>query len=255
MSNKKYWRICPKCGEEIPYSRLYERCWAEKRNTNCKSCSKKGKNHPMYGKTRPEETREKLSESKLGKNNPMYGKNVYQIWLGKYGKKEADRLMNAAKKKWSIASSGANNPMYGKPSPNGSGNGWSGWYKGWFFRSLRELSYVILVLEPQDAKWCACESTGIKIPYKSWDDKDRTYVPDFIVDDNYIIEIKPDKLRSSMTVRLKQAAAETYCQKRGWSYSIIDPQVLSKKQIKDLRDSGKIRFTERYEKMYQARYV
>ncbi|MBR4316812.1 MAG: hypothetical protein IKP65_07630 [Alphaproteobacteria bacterium] len=41
------------------------------------------------------------------------------------------------KKKYSEKSKGKNNPMYGKPAPKGSGNGVSGWYKGWFFRSLR----------------------------------------------------------------------------------------------------------------------
>ena len=33
--------------------------------------------------------------------------------------------------------------MYGRFSPRGSGNGWSGWYKEWYFRSLLELSYMI----------------------------------------------------------------------------------------------------------------
>jgi hypothetical protein len=33
--------------------------------------------------------------------------------------------------------------MYGKPSPQGSGNGWSGWYKGKYFRSIMELSFIV----------------------------------------------------------------------------------------------------------------
>jgi hypothetical protein len=37
------------------------------------SASKKGENHPLFGKTQSEETRAKMSVSKKGENNPMFG--------------------------------------------------------------------------------------------------------------------------------------------------------------------------------------
>jgi hypothetical protein len=105
---KKWKRKCPKCGEEIPYSRIYERNRAEKRNTICKSCAYKelkrseetkqriSKNNVKHwlGKSRSEEVKKKMSKNHADfseKNNPMYGKSVYDIWIDKYGKEEADK--------------------------------------------------------------------------------------------------------------------------------------------------------------------
>jgi len=48
--------------------------------------------------------------------------------------------------------------MYGKPAPIGSGNGWSGWYKGWYFRSLLELSFMINVIERFKMSWQNAET-------------------------------------------------------------------------------------------------
>ena len=54
------------------------------------------------------------------------GKTLEEI----YGLEKSIKIRN----KISLASSGENNHMFGKPSPQGSGNGWSGWYKSWFFK-------------------------------------------------------------------------------------------------------------------------
>jgi predicted DNA-binding protein YlxM (UPF0122 family)/5-methylcytosine-specific restriction endonuclease McrA len=60
---------CVDCGKEL--SHYY--------NTRCKKCSMKyyvGENHPFFGRTHKDKTREKISKSKkgnyLGKNNPNY---------------------------------------------------------------------------------------------------------------------------------------------------------------------------------------
>jgi hypothetical protein len=37
--NKKYWRICPRCSEEILYSLKSNKNRAEKQKTNCKLCT------------------------------------------------------------------------------------------------------------------------------------------------------------------------------------------------------------------------
>lgn len=228
-----------------------------------------GEDNPFYGKTHTEETKQrirnrdksyfcdpaylaKLSKSSSGVQNPMYGTSYYQIWLRKYGKEKADELQLAKNKKTSEQCRGEGNPMYGRPAPQGSGNGWSGWYNDWFFRSLRELSYVVKVLEVNGDTWESAES--IKIPYCSWDGKIRNYLPDFLVNSSMLVEVKPSKLKSSVTVRAKQKAAEEYANQRGWSYVIVDPPTLSKEDIKDLRDVGKIRFTAKYERLYQQKY-
>ena len=116
-------RICPKCGEEISYKTKSVKNRAEKRNTNCLSCSKKGKNNPMFGKCNEdhhnygkkwfltdeqkknfgislkgriftEEHRKRLSKSKIGDKNPAKRSEV--------------------RKKISESVSGENHPNYGK---------------------------------------------------------------------------------------------------------------------------------------------
>lgn len=56
---------------------------------------KNKENHPIYGKKFSEETKKKMSDKRknkqTGKNNPMYGKSVYDVWLLKFGKEEANK--------------------------------------------------------------------------------------------------------------------------------------------------------------------
>jgi group I intron endonuclease len=43
------------------------------------SPTKKGENHPLFGKTHSEKSRAKMSVSKKGENNPMFGKKKYRF--------------------------------------------------------------------------------------------------------------------------------------------------------------------------------
>lgn len=185
---------------------------------------------------------------KSGKNNPMYGKTYYDVWVKKYGKEEADKKQELKRKKQSILSKGENNHMYGKPSPQGSGNGWSGWYKGWFFRSLKELSYVVKTLEAENKDWKDANKIRIKYIFNG---SEKTYTPDFIVDNIFLIEIKPLKLHSSSMVIAKSNAANEYCQKNNLQFLLIDPPMLTQKEIHQLYVDNKIKFIERYEIKYQ----
>lgn len=229
------------------------------------ACS--GSKNPFYGKTHSNQTIlllknmdrssyktksfiKKMSLVTSGTKNPMYGKTYYQVWVSKLGKDEADKREKRRREKSSLASRGSNNSMYGKPAPTGSGCGWSGWYKGWYFRSLRELSYVVLVLEAKHAQWITCEKAGIKIPYKSWGGRSRTYTPDFFIENKMIVEIKPEKLKFFPTVILKNEAAQKLCSSKGWEYSILDPQMLSEDEIANMHSSGIIKFSDRYEKKF-----
>ena len=281
-------RQCPKCGRDIEHKNQPSLDRAKKRNGYCSPCAAKervnkyglneifiknstkgvfaGANNPFYGKTHSNATIEKIkkninhafkqtkayknkvSKQTSGKGNPMYGRTYYQIWLEKYGKEKADELQKAKNEKTKIQCSGKGNPMYGKPTPQGSGNGWKGWYKGWFFRSLKELSYVVNVLEPNGDLWESAEH--IKIPYINWQGVQRTYRPDFLVNRNLLVETKPTRLKSSITVRAKQKAAEEWCKLKGWSYLLVDPPIITSTQIKNLHNIGLLKFTDRYEQLW-----
>lgn len=84
----------------------------------CQSCNKAGSKNPFFGKKNSDSTKEKISKANkghkrwlgkkhstetckkisksvstsiTGKGNPMYGKSVYDVWVDKYGKEEADK--------------------------------------------------------------------------------------------------------------------------------------------------------------------
>mgnify|MGYP001612209365 CR=1 FL=1 len=173
--------------------------------------------------------------------NPMTGRHFYTIWVERYGEEEALRRMAVSKKKWSKSCSGNLNAMYGRPSPQGAGNGWKGWYQGHYFRSFRELTFM-LECDSQETKWETGES--VSIPYRVGE-IDRTYRPDFRVDDR-LIELKPERLIGSPAVAAKTTAGQAYCQANGLRYEIFDPGI-NLELIQNAYEAGLIRFTRDYE--------
>jgi hypothetical protein len=178
----------------------------------------------------------------------MAGRSVYSLWLEKYGKEEADRRMGELKQKHSKNNSGKGNPMFGKPSPKGTGQGWKGWYKSYYFRSLRELNYMI-DLEDSGVKWESGEQKILTIPYQDYNGIDRTYRADFFVEGKNLVEIKPIRLQSSPLITLKNQAAEQFCKEKGFTFEIVDVQIDSIK-IKQELDAGNVKFDRDYEKRF-----
>ena len=265
-----YERKCSNCGESIYYKKLCDFNRAEKNKTKCKRCCRLGVLNPFFGKKHTEDTIKNFSEKRIennhiyqteefrkkqsintsGENNPMYGKCVYDRWLEKYGKEIADEKNNNMKIKLSEKRSGENNPMYGKPSPIGSGNGWSGWYKNYYFRSLTELSFILNVIERFGFTFESGEKKKYKIQYLENDIK-RSYFPDFVLNNKYIVECKPKKLQELKTNILKKESAIKFCEKNGYIYKIIDVLFsLDFEKIKTLYENGDIIFTEKSKMKY-----
>jgi hypothetical protein len=281
MSN--FTRKCPICDITIGYSNKYIMLNANRKNSNCKSCSRKGENNPMFGKFgelnpffnkhHTEETKQKIIENKdyssyktnefrdkmrelsLGKNNNMFGKSVYNVWVEKYGVETAGIKLKELKIKQSKNSSGKNNPMFGKPSPVGSGNGWSGWYNGWFFRSIKELSYMINVIEKNNIEWVSAESNIYQMNYVDFKGGNRTYTADFILNNKYLIEIKPKKLWYSDSVIRKKISAINFCNENNLIYKLRDTPNLSSEKLKELYETKQIIFTDRYEEKFISKYI
>ncbi|HPI81870.1 MAG TPA: NUMOD3 domain-containing DNA-binding protein [Candidatus Paceibacterota bacterium] len=262
-----YSRICKSCKKEIKYKHKKSFLLAERRGSLCKSCS-------HAGIKRSEETIKKLSElakKRIGQKNSFYGKNhnqetinrIRNINLGKRYTEEINKrkgrpgrepsnkgipLTQEAKDKISKKTRGENNPMYGKPSPRGSGNGWSGWYKGTYFRSLKELSFIKYYLERFNFLWETAEKKKYRISY---DNGLKNYYADFIVDSYFMVEIKPKKLWGSKNNILKKEAADKFCKFNNLKYKIIDPvKIISIEEVKEELDLGNLKFIERYEQAF-----
>ena len=258
MSNKihdqkiptKYFRKCHSCLCTIYYKSKSSLNWATKNNSKCTICYRKQQKEHAQTK----EYKDKLSAISSGKNNPMSGKTYYQIWVKKYGLDKAKQLVEEKRKKDSIRSSGKNNNMYGKPSPQGSGNGWSGWYKDHFFRSILELSYMVY-LDSKNISWRTGENAEFKIQYIDYDGQFRNYFPDFIIKNRIMVECKPKRLHNTPKVVAKTNAAKCFCEKNGYKFRLIDNKKLSEAQMVQLYKDKIISFTDRYEEKFKNRYL
>jgi len=175
---------------------------------------------------------------------------IYDCWFKSYGKEEADKRFAVFKQKQSIANSGKNNSMYGKPSPQGAGNGWAGWYNDWYFRSLLELSYMINIIEAGGLCWQSAEQRELMITYTDHEGKPRNYFADFLISGNILVECKPKRLWNTPKVRWKKTAAENFCKIRNMTYQLTDVEKISYAQLKKLYDEGEVKFLKKYEEKF-----
>jgi len=250
-------RICPDCLKEIKYSSHNECNSAKVKNSVCRSCSSKRsmgnpeykqkilnvlRNSPITQKQR-DSARENLA--KVTNTRP-----IFEIWKEKYSPEEVERKIQEFKDKQSFNNSGSKNKMYGKPSPQGSGNGWKGHYKGTFFRSLRELS-MLVHFEENNVLWVTGESKKYKILYIDPLGKERNYFPDFITDTE-IIECKPKRLWDSPNIKCKTLAAKIFAESIGLVFTLVDPPIINYIKIVEMLTSGIIVCSKKYEEKIKA---
>lgn len=283
--NRLFTRKCPKCNREITYTSKGGRDSAEFKQSNCGSCTSiekmtkrniSGKNNPFFGKKHTQATKKKLSNhrkgktyeelynkntvkdikrkkrnSHLGKNNIMYGISIYEYWVNKYSKEKADILEKNRKAKLKKAFSGKKNPMFGKPAPIGSGNGWCGWYKGIYFRSLLEFFYLVYLIR-NNIKFENGEKEEYAIKYK-FKNKIRNYFADFyIIDTQQYIEIKPKKLMNLPINKSKFIAARKKYKNRFIVLNESNIKTISKIEMSDMIKNKDLQFTKKYQKKFNS---
>jgi len=181
-----------------------------------------------------------------GSIHPNRGKTYEDI----HGKEKADLL------KLKVARHGKDNGQFGKPAYCGSGNGWSGWYKDNYFRSLLELSFIVNYLEKNSLAYTSAESSDYKIPYTNFEGKQRNYFADFITA-HYLIEVKPELAVSWHTNKLKFLAAEKWCKARDYEFKIFDNTMfdqLTTEQLISMYKDNIIKWLPRYEVKFKEKY-
>lgn len=215
----------------------------------------------IVGEERALALKEQNSNANKGEKNANFGGKYShgwgnKEWQGKFKGKTIEEIWGEEKgkelrKHYSETRKGENNNMYGKPSPSGSGNGWSGWYKDWYFRSLKELSYMIYVIERFNLKWETAENSKYKIEYFDHKENKRTYHPDFLINDKFLVEIKPKRLWNSDNVKRKKEAALKFCKENNFIYKLTEcTKQISYKEIDDLIKQQKLIFIKRYQEKY-----
>ena len=114
---------------------------------------------------------------------------------------------------------------------------------------------MINVIEKENLNWRCGETKDLQIKYTDWQGQERNYFADFLIDERYLIEIKPKRLRNSPSILAKEKGAIEFCHKKGYIYQIIDPPRLTNEQIKIMHQEGQVKFTDRYEKLFQEKYA
>jgi hypothetical protein len=229
-----------KFGDQNPF-------FGKKHSMESKKKMVEGRDYSVY---KTDEFRQKMSEKNKGKNNAMFGKSVYDVWVEKYGLEVANKKLIDYKEKQSLLSRGEKNPMFGKPAPKNSGNGICGWYKGWFFRSLLELSYMIFVIERFNLSWESGEIEKYKIPY-NFDGINKNYFPDFVINEKYVIECKPKKLWKIKINEVKFKFAKDFCDKNNLIFKIKDVSKLKKIELFNLISNGDVILTNKWKDKIQ----
>jgi len=264
-------RNCPECKKDLFYTNKYNKNLAENKNSLCRSCAVLkqkliGEKNPFYGKHHTEETKEKIRKNRntnftkteeyrkkrreiiISSGRAFNGKSSKQLLIDKHGEELGLVKYKESLVKTSKTISGSGNHMYGKPSPQGSGNGWSGWYKGKYFRSIMELSFIINYLEKNKIKYSSAETRELSVQYTDWKGSERNYFPDFLLEEKTIAEIKPKRLIQSDGVKRKKEAAEKHFSGK-YEYKIFtedDFEKLKKEEIKKLYLSGEVLMLPRY---------
>lgn len=158
--------------------------------------------------------------------------------------------------KLKVARHGKDNAQFGKPAYTGSGNGWSGWYKDKYFRSLLELSFIINYLEKNSLEYTSAESTSYKIPYTNYEGKQRNYFADFVTSNN-LIEVKPKSAVTWYVNKLKFTAAEEWCKTNNYTFKIFDNTMfkqLTNEQLILMYKDNIIKWLPRYEAKFKEKH-
>lgn len=264
----KYQKVKIKCDD---CDAIFERHYIKVIGTSihrCKSCTTKYHNRRRAPETKQrmlnasvlackgKKLKEELTEEEYarrfkhgkhaGKHNPNYG--------GKYSRGFADRPItgpledyygieraNEIKKIRSFNAKGENNSRYGKPSSVNSGRGLSGRYKNFHFRSMLELS-AMLMYEAQNTNFIICESSNIKFKY-IFENSERCYFPDFYLpDSDTYIEIKSEyALKHDPIVQIKLTSVRN-CGKIITVMTERDIPKIQPQKIRELISCGDLQF-------------
>lgn len=202
--------------------------------------------------------KQKLSNAMSGEKNPMHGRHDHvhglqraaQQRVGKtnveiHGKERAADIS----RRTSVAVSGEKNPAWGKVYARG-GRSIKGWYKGVFFRSLFEFSFLLHVERSMGL------DVQLDLDYEAhlimW--SGGTYRPDFGVPSRGLLfEVKPASLTKTPKNMAKFEAARAYCASRGLEFRVVTENDFPKLSFQELFDIEGVKWDERTFEYFKKR--
>jgi hypothetical protein len=197
-----------------------------------------GKGNPFFGKKHSKKTKKLMSNNHadfMGENNPLVK------WLNKDDKnrEEYSRIMKEVWKNPKNAKilSERNSKAIESAMLNGNYNPYSNCLHGWFeskkfaTKFYYQSSYELKFLEfcESSPKITNLEKSKFVIPYVDKNGQKRKYFPDFLVNKNILIEIKPKSMVGYNNNEEKIEFAKKYCFENGLKYKL-----LMEKELNDL---------------------
>ena len=74
--------------------------------------------------------------------------------------------------------------------------------------------------------------------------------PDFLVNNKFLVEVKPIKLWGSVIVKFKVEAGKRLAKEKGFVYKLFDCPIMKFEIIKHLVDNGELVWLDRYLEKY-----
>lgn len=263
---EKVLNVCENCKCEFRRPRVIRFCSRScsvgyrNKGTNIKEMLQK-----KYGdtwETHYEIFKQKVSAATKGKNNSMYGRHDHIHGLQKYAKEKVGLTLEEihgvylaadVKKRISNSLLGSKNPMYGKINQNG-GKSIKGHYKGMFFRSLLEYSFMKHLESRGLSLADDVDYECFVIPYQL-EGRDRTYRVDFYLPkEKKAYEVKPEYAMKtiSATNRAKWSAAEKFFLEKEIEFSVITELNFEKVLFKDARQDTDVVWKEETFKYFKG---
>lgn len=113
---------------------------------------------------------------------------------------------------------------------------------------------MINVIERFNFNWENGEKSKYCIEYLDYNNKRKNYFPDFILNNKYMIEVKPKSLINNDIVIRKKEAALIWCKNHNLIYKLSECKKLTTEEIKNLRNNNIIKFIDRYESKFKEKY-
>lgn len=202
-----------------------------------KNCSKRmlGKLNPFFGKKHSFEAREKMKANHYdvsGDNNPFRNSMKNSQFKLNYLQRRKIALEECKKKdpeKYAIKCDNMSKTttrliMENKIFSYGRGHK-MGWYQSAkavdkiFYRSSYELMFLTLCDANDLIK--TISQPKFSIQYSDELQHKRRYIPDFIINDNVVVEIKAKFQLDNKRIQLKHASAELYCSDNSMQFIVI----------------------------------